>query len=761
MSHPADLQPGSGVGRSKQLISPALAVLAICLILGTFTVVWRAWASADAERVRAQAQAMGRGAAIELQFSRALRATEILGAMARQSGGAIPDFQRAAAEIHAAFPELASLELQPGGIVSDIVPRTGNERAIGFNVFKDPAYRAGATAALQSRTPYVVAPLILYGGQPGLVVRVPVFQKGTGSQNQFWGFVATSMPLSEALRRAGLGELSKLGYDYILFAAGSAPGRTTAITMRGIKSLHDTVQQPIRVQNVEFRLALRRQGGWISKSKVLLECSVVIVTSCVLFCLASAITSRRRLEVDLGQAHRQLVVETAEREKAQGIVAEARASGQHEVANLRSALEQANAEIARRTQALSIATESQQVSEASLKQVQLSVGELQARLDRTAQSHEKELAANQADLADARAKLETANQKVRELEGALVMAQHAERAATAAIQAEQAKAQATIADLQAQLETQKVSVRKDAQAAAARLEQIEAVNQELGVALAEAQRTQVEASEPEAQPGAGETAAAAGAETVTVSEPPVNPVSVEAEPGRLDDPPLEAAPLPATANPEVESTPAAPGEALSSPPVEQPSSLPKKRKRTRNKDRMQIELFGDTAPPEQPEAETSREAAVQIGVIDSSQPPAEEPGRAEAAAASSGEEEPVPEVPPTEEIDTPGADAPRDSITDLKPEVRSGENRPVAAHRSAPTRPVDAAQLRLAANQILPLLVDQDPGAKDCFKANRPVFRSAFPMAVFEEFEKLVKSGDFEPALEQLRKAARKHGIHI
>jgi len=464
------------------------------------------------------------------------------------------------------------------------------------------------------------------------------------------------------------------------------------------------------------------------------------------------------LEVDLGQAHRQLVVETAEREKAQGIVAEARAGGQHEVANLRSALEQANAEIARRTQALSIATESQQLSEASLKQVQLSVGELQARLDRTAQSHEKELAANQADLADARAKLEAAKQKVRELEGALVMAQHAERAG---IQAEQAKAQATIADLQAQLETQKVSARKDAQAAAARLEQIEAVNQELKVALAEAQRTEVEASEPEAQPGASETAEAAGAETVMVSEPPVNPVPVEAELGRLDDLPLEAAPLPATANPEVESTPAAPGEALSSPPVEQPSSLPKKRKRTRNKDRMQIELFGDTAPPEQPETETSREAAVQCGVIDSSQPPVEEPGRAEATAAFSGEEEPALEVLPTEENDTPGADAPRDSITDLKPEVRSGENRPAAAHRSAPPRPVDAAQLRLAANQILPLLVDQDPGAKDCFKANRPVFRSAFPAAVFEEFEKLVKSGDFEPALEHLRKGARKHGIHI
>jgi hypothetical protein len=36
-------------------------------------------------------------------------------------------------------PRLASLKLQPGGVVSAIVPQAGNERAIGFNVLKDPA----------------------------------------------------------------------------------------------------------------------------------------------------------------------------------------------------------------------------------------------------------------------------------------------------------------------------------------------------------------------------------------------------------------------------------------------------------------------------------------------------------------------------------------------------------------------------------------------------------------------------------------------
>jgi hypothetical protein len=74
---------------------------------------------------------------------------------------------------------------------------------------------------------------------------------------------------------------------------------------------------------------------------------------------------------------------------------------------------------------------------------------------------------------------------------------------------------------------------------------------------------------------------------------------------------------------------------------------------------------------------------------------------------------------------------------------------------------VNPAQLRKAVNEILPLLADQDPGAKDCLKANRAAFRSAFASEAYEEFEQFVKGGDFGTALEQLKKAAKKHGISL
>jgi hypothetical protein len=83
------------------------------------------------------------------------------------------------------------------------------------------------------------------------------------------------------------------------------------------------------------------------------------------------------------------------------------------------------------------------------------------------------------------------------------------------------------------------------------------------------------------------------------------------------------------------------------------------------------------------------------------------------------------------------------------------------AHRPPAPPPVNPSKLRKAVNAILPLLTDQDPGAKDCLKANRAAFRSAFSSEAFSEFEQFIKESDLGAALEQLRRAAKKHGISV
>jgi HPt (histidine-containing phosphotransfer) domain-containing protein len=103
----------------------------------------------------------------------------------------------------------------------------------------------------------------------------------------------------------------------------------------------------------------------------------------------------------------------------------------------------------------------------------------------------------------------------------------------------------------------------------------------------------------------------------------------------------------------------------------------------------------------------------------------------------------------------------RDLVSDLKHVLKPKEGKPAPARRPPPLPSVNPTQLRKAMNEIFPLLADQDPGAKDCLKANRATLRSAFSLEAYEEFEQFVKKGDFAEALEHLKRAAKKHGISL
>jgi len=300
--------------RRRLAARPALTVFLLCLVLGLAAVAWRAKARTDTARAHARTEALALGVAVELQFSRALTAAEVLGALVRQSSGAISNFQKVAGELLAGRPGLAYLELQPGGVVSDIVPLAGYERAIGFNVLKDPAHHLGASAAIQRRVLTVAGPLKLYHGEPGLVARVPVFQRGRDGRDYFWGFVAVSMRLPEALARAHVDELSAQGYSYAFFTASSTQQKAVTIAARGGSSFQNAVEQPVWAQNLEFRLAVQPRGGWVNKTKVTLDCLGVLLVSGLLCLLINVLERGREGEAGAADANRRLARDTADRQ---------------------------------------------------------------------------------------------------------------------------------------------------------------------------------------------------------------------------------------------------------------------------------------------------------------------------------------------------------------------------------------------------------------------------------------------------------------
>lgn len=455
---------------------PALIVFLLCLLAGLLAVAWHARARARSAQSRARLVASERGAALEVQFSRALAATEALGVVAGQSPGTFTNFQRVAAALFAPHSSLASLELQPRGVVTDIVPRAGHQRVLGLDTLRDPARRLAANAAIRNHALTVAGPLPLYHGEPGLLANVPLFQRGPDGREYCWGFVAASIRLPDSL--AGLWQQ---GYEYSFFPPAPPGQKPALIAAQGDwSSFQGAVWQPIRVHNLELRLALRARGGWLNKTKLALESLAVLCLAGLLSLLVNSLASQRATEAALADANHRLARETADHQQAQTDCRAARqdaTAAQADLQHTRAGLQRADAAaaelMARLDTTVAAASAAAQAAQAKLKEAERSAAELQARFDASLHTAAAAAQARQAELEQALAALQQRQQTIDDLQARLNDTARAEQETAAAAQTRARQDQAAINDLQARLDAATRAAQEAAAAAAARLAQLE------------------------------------------------------------------------------------------------------------------------------------------------------------------------------------------------------------------------------------------------------------------------------------------------
>ncbi len=685
-----------------------LLVFALCLLAGLTAVAWRAKERLESTRAIARTEARACGAVLELQFSQVPGATDALGILARLGGG---------------------------------------------------------------------------GG-------------------------TNSMRVQEVLRRAQLDELPRLGYDFALFMPPSAQQKPVTIASRGLSSLQDTVQQPVRVKNFDLRLALKPRGGWINKSKLGFESLAVFLVSVLVSLLVNLLESRRAMEAELKDTAQRLAREVADRTQVQADCSQEK----EKAAGARAEIRQV---------------------QAALQHAESKATQFQAQLDANVRQRDETARIHQAELKKTHAALQESQESVAQLRALLHAAVEAEKEASSAARQRLQRDQAAMAELQARLDAVTTSSRDAAETGAGRIAQLERGNRELQEQLIMARRDTSAESLDEVRsaptPPAGESAAAetesdsSGAGPNEDARPDSSEVSLS---GSARSPAIDDA----NSGPTLESVAPLPEP----PPTPRPTKVPR-RKQTRRDD--QLALFGSEAVTDSLATQPVAEAEAQ---------PVPNPETAEAleqpASSAFWENDPVTEGLPAGESPANAAEDPehhlralrrfteeyalapeqirdalqqadltvaqqlvhalqiaaqeigatpvqkavtalaracnehsdpgtielvwgeldkevRELVATLKPFVLPKEAKPAPSRRLPAAPSVDPVQLRKAVSLILPLLAERDPGAKDCLKDNRNTFRSAFTPEAYLEFEQLVKSGNFDPALEQLRKAVKKHGI--
>lgn len=245
------------LSKTQTLRVNLLALLIACgvFLIGLFWVQLHNEADELSEDLKLTALVSSKSDAIEQHLALTLMATRMLEVQIRLNNGSRIGFHEYAPEILATTPGVSNIQLAPNGIITDIYPLAGNERAIGHNILKDDRRRDEARKAVSTRKTTLAGPFELIQGGVAVIGRQPVFVED-GRQENFWGFASALIHLDELLKVARFDELEKQGYAYELSFKEIGTGKTKMIQASASQLGDFWHQESIQVPNSFWTLKI-------------------------------------------------------------------------------------------------------------------------------------------------------------------------------------------------------------------------------------------------------------------------------------------------------------------------------------------------------------------------------------------------------------------------------------------------------------------------------------------------------------------------
>ncbi|MBI2307364.1 MAG: EAL domain-containing protein [Rhodocyclales bacterium] len=276
--------------RRRLLLAIGLAFALAALLSGLIVWLTEQRRIESARTIAAQA-ATDHVQHLDQTLQQALSATYALAALVRQGRGSVENFEETAMQMLHVYPAAAALQLAPDGIIRHIVPRLGNEQAIGHDLLKDPARTKEAFLARDTGKLTLAGPFRLLQGGTGAVGRLPVFLSDDHGGQRFWGFTTVLVRFPEVIETAGLGKLLRDGYHYRLWRVHPDSGERQTIAASA-EALADPVERSLTVPNGEWVLSVAPLDGWSDTAGLALKLLLAAVFV-FLFTLTAAMLLRQ------------------------------------------------------------------------------------------------------------------------------------------------------------------------------------------------------------------------------------------------------------------------------------------------------------------------------------------------------------------------------------------------------------------------------------------------------------------------------------
>ncbi|MEH6469871.1 MAG: diguanylate cyclase [Halopseudomonas sp.] len=251
----------------------------------------------EAAEKRADAMAIAASYADSLSslIEQSKSTTTALAYLIRAEYGQISNFDTIAADLLATTPGITNLQLAPDGVVMQVVPLKGNEKAIGHNLLADPKRTKEAFDAVKTGQLTLAGPFTLRQGGVAVIARQPVFIDSPPGKRNFWGFASALMLLEPLLQQAKIENLEAQHYAWTLHRVHPDTGRIDIFAASSAPLYDNTVSHRIKIPNGEWVLSLSPIGGWVGLDSLAIDSILVLAITVLLTMLAYNISLHPQL----------------------------------------------------------------------------------------------------------------------------------------------------------------------------------------------------------------------------------------------------------------------------------------------------------------------------------------------------------------------------------------------------------------------------------------------------------------------------------
>lgn len=178
----------------------------------------------------------------------------------QQEGMSNEAFEAIAGELLRGQPDIRSLSLAPGFVITEVYPREGNKPALGLDLLEDPVQKGAMLRAIQEDGPLLAGPFEARQGGRVLAIRIPLWVDREGVP-RLWGAVSMVLDHEALLAAAGIKALEQ---DLRLSIVGRDAAGPGGDIVRGLRLPPDSraVRVPAFLPGGSWLISAVPLEGW-------------------------------------------------------------------------------------------------------------------------------------------------------------------------------------------------------------------------------------------------------------------------------------------------------------------------------------------------------------------------------------------------------------------------------------------------------------------------------------------------------------------